>query len=120
MTGIRRAATAGKTYQQQIRATTSKNEEMTDELSPRELQVLTLIAEGLTGPQIVEKLGETPGAIHHDLRRIKEKLGASTAAHTVLIACQTGLLKLETRDQRRAQATPAQNDTPMISRYTIT
>jgi PAS domain S-box-containing protein len=55
-------------------------------LSPRERQVLGLLAHGLTGEQIAERLVLSPETIRTHIRNAREKLGASTRVEAVTMA----------------------------------
>jgi DNA-binding CsgD family transcriptional regulator len=55
-------------------------------LSPREVEILELVAEGLTSPEIATRLFVTTETVREHMRRIFTKLGARTRAHAVAIA----------------------------------
>jgi PAS domain S-box-containing protein len=55
-------------------------------LSPREREVLGLLARGLTGEQIAERLVLSPETVRTHIRNAREKLGASTRVEAVTIA----------------------------------
>lgn len=55
-------------------------------LSPREREVLSLLARGLTGEQIAEHLVLSPETIRTHIRNAREKLGASTRVEAVTTA----------------------------------
>jgi DNA-binding CsgD family transcriptional regulator len=55
-------------------------------LSPRERQVLALLARGLTGEQIAERLVLSPETVRTHIRNAREKLGASTRVEAVTMA----------------------------------
>lgn len=55
-------------------------------LSPREKEVLSLIASGLTLNQIARKLGISYGTAQDYRNRTFEKLGATSSAHAVALA----------------------------------
>jgi PAS domain S-box-containing protein len=55
-------------------------------LSPREREVLGLLARGLTGEQIAERLVLSPETIRTHIRNAREKLGASTRVEAVTMA----------------------------------
>jgi PAS domain S-box-containing protein len=55
-------------------------------LSPREREVLSLLARGLTGEQIAERLVLSPETIRTHIRNAREKLGASTRVEAVTMA----------------------------------
>lgn len=61
-------------------------------LTPRERDVLTLVASGLTDRQIAERLVVSPHTIHRHLANIRTKLGQPTRAATVAHATRLGLL----------------------------
>ena len=63
-------------------------------LSRREKQVLELVAEGLTTPQIAEQLTLSPKTISRHRERIMNKLDVHTNADLVKFAIRTGLIKL--------------------------
>jgi PAS domain S-box-containing protein len=52
-------------------------------LSPREREILGLLAHGLTGEQIAERLVLSPETIRTHIRNAREKLGASTRVEAV-------------------------------------
>lgn len=64
-----------------------------DVLSPRELEVLRMVAEGLTTPEIAEKLGLSPKTVSRHRERIMEKLGLHSVALLVRYAIRHGLIK---------------------------
>jgi DNA-binding CsgD family transcriptional regulator len=55
-------------------------------LSPREREVLALLASGHTVQEIAEQLGLSPLTIRTHVRNAKDKLSARTTAHAVAIA----------------------------------
>jgi PAS domain S-box-containing protein len=61
-------------------------------LSKRELEVLTLAAEGYSGPRIAEELVVSPSTVKTHLEHIYEKLGVGDRAAAVAIALRTGLV----------------------------
>jgi DNA-binding NarL/FixJ family response regulator len=63
-------------------------------LSPRETEVLTLVAKGLSNKEISEKLGTASGTIKIHVQNILAKLGASDRTHAVTIAVQRGIFRL--------------------------
>ena len=61
-------------------------------LSERELEVLRLVAEGLTNPQVAERLYVSPRTVGFHLRSIYRKLGVPTRAAAAKAAVEQGLL----------------------------
>ncbi|MDP8942863.1 MAG: response regulator transcription factor [Actinomycetota bacterium] len=59
-------------------------------LSPREREVLDLLAEGLTGEEIAKRLFLSPETIRTHVRNAMEKLEAKTRAHAIAIALRQG------------------------------
>jgi len=66
-------------------------------LSPRERQVLTGIADGLTLKQIANRLGPELTAVTSYVERIKEKMGRTSLAGLVRKGHEEGLLESPTR-----------------------
>ena len=62
-------------------------------LSKRQLQVLLLICEGLTGKEIAHRLGIAPKTVEYHRSAIYERLGLKTTAHLVRYAIRTGLIE---------------------------
>ena len=58
----------------------------TRNLSPREREVLGMLARGLTGEQIAERLVLSPETVRTHIRNAREKLGASTRVEAVTMA----------------------------------
>jgi two-component system, NarL family, response regulator NreC len=65
-----------------------------DSLSKRERQVLELVAEGFTTPQISEKLGISPKTVARHRERIMNKLNMHSSTELVRYAIKTGLIHL--------------------------
>ncbi len=63
-------------------------------LSKREIQVLELVAKGLTSTEIGEKLGISPKTIYRHRDRIKNKLKIRSNSELVLFAIRTGLVEV--------------------------
>ncbi len=64
-------------------------------LTPRELQVLRLAAEGLTNKDIGDRLGTMFGTVKIHIQNILCKLRATDRTHAVTIAVQRGIISLE-------------------------
>jgi DNA-binding NarL/FixJ family response regulator len=63
-------------------------------LTPREVEVIGLVAQGLANKEIAAKLGTAGGTIKMHVQNILEKLGASDRTHAVTIALQRGIIRL--------------------------
>ena len=63
-------------------------------LSEREVEVLRLLARGLSNPQIGQALVVSPRTAEHHMQHIYAKIGVSTRAAAALFAMQHGLLPL--------------------------
>lgn len=63
-----------------------------DELTPRELEVLSLIREGFRNKQVARRLGISETTVNFHVRNLVQKLGANDRTHAVAIAIRRGLL----------------------------
>jgi DNA-binding CsgD family transcriptional regulator len=61
-------------------------------LTDREREVMQLIAEGYTAPQIGEQLSISPKTVDTYKQRVNDKLGLTTRADYVKLALRLGLL----------------------------
>jgi DNA-binding CsgD family transcriptional regulator len=61
------------------------------ELSRRELEVLSLVAEGRSTREIAKTLWITEETVKTHVRRVLQRLGARTRAHAVAIVYREGL-----------------------------
>lgn len=59
-------------------------------LSPRERQILAMLAKGLTGEQIAKELFISPETVRTHVRNAIEKLDAHTRTHAIVIALTSG------------------------------
>jgi len=66
----------------------------TGTLTPRELDVLRLVAAGLTTGEIGPRLGISPKTVENHKQRLFAKLGVQNQAHAVSIAMRAGLLDI--------------------------
>ncbi len=66
-----------------------------DALTPREVEVLSLVAQGLGNKEIAAQLGKAGGTIKIHVQNILAKLGATDRAHAVTIAAQRGIIHLQ-------------------------
>jgi LuxR family transcriptional regulator, quorum-sensing system regulator BjaR1 len=61
-------------------------------LTPREKQVITLSADGLTSTEIAERLGMSARTVNQHVDNVADKLGTKNRAHTVAEVIRHGLL----------------------------
>jgi DNA-binding NarL/FixJ family response regulator len=64
-------------------------------LTPREVQVLRFVAQGLSNKDIGDQLGTTFGTVKIHIQNILSKLRAADRTHAVMIALQRGILHLD-------------------------
>ena len=65
-----------------------------DALSPLEVRVLRLIAEGNTNKEIAAQLSVTEDAVKGQVRNILSKLGANDRTHAAMIGLKRGIIEL--------------------------
>ena len=83
------------------------NSELLDELTPREREVVALVALGLTNPDIAERLVISPATSKTHVSRAMLKLGAHDRSQLVAFAFHAGLAVPRPRDRSTAAgATP--------------
>ncbi|MDY6893616.1 MAG: response regulator transcription factor [Chloroflexota bacterium] len=70
-------------------------EEISAPLTPKEIQVLTLIAEGNSNKQIANILGISDQTIKNHVSAILRKINANYRAHAVFIAIRDGLISIQ-------------------------
>ena len=64
------------------------------ELTPRETEVLSLVAKGLSNAQVAERIGRTEGTVKIHLRNILQKLGVHDRTEAVTTALRRGFIRL--------------------------
>ena len=64
-------------------------------LAPRELEILTLVAQGKTDNEIAIQLCLSAKTVSWYMSQIRSKLDASSRAHAVALAMQQGILSLK-------------------------
>jgi DNA-binding NarL/FixJ family response regulator len=64
-------------------------------LTPREVEVLRLVAKGMANKEIAHQLGTASGTIKMHIQNILAKLDAADRTHAVTIALERGILHLE-------------------------
>ena len=68
--------------------------ELIEQLTPREHEVLVLVADGLRNRDVAERLGITEHTVKFHLAAIFGKLGASSRVEAVRRGLQLGLIQL--------------------------
>lgn len=64
-------------------------------LTPREIEVLRLLAEGKSNPEIAAALGRAEGTMKIHVQKIFQKLGAADRTQAVTIAVRRGIIHLD-------------------------
>ncbi len=71
-------------------------------LTPREVEVLSLIARGLGNREVGDMLGTAAGTVKAHVQSILSKLGAKDRTHAVTIALRRGIIHLHSPDMANA------------------
>jgi PAS domain S-box-containing protein len=66
-----------------------------EHLTPREAEVLQLLARGLNGSRVAARLGIAPETVRTHVRNAMDKLGARTRAHAMALAFAHGEIDLD-------------------------
>ena len=67
---------------------------VTDRLSPREHEILQLLAEGLGDEEISERLFVSPKTVRNQMVSILNKLGVDSRLQALVLAVRYGLVKI--------------------------
>jgi DNA-binding NarL/FixJ family response regulator len=70
----------------------ASEETVSEPLTDRETEILRLLAQGQTNPQIARELVVSPGTIKNHVRHIIAKLGVSDRTQAAVRAMELGLL----------------------------
>ena len=65
------------------------------ELTPREIEILQLVAKGLSNLEIAERIGRTEGTVKVHLKNILQKLNVDDRTAAVTTALQRGFIRLD-------------------------
>lgn len=88
---IRAVAQGGQAFPKHITERLA-NDQMTARLSSREVEILQLVATGLTNKEIGKVLNLSQFTVRNSLNRIAQKLDATDRTEAVFIALKTGLI----------------------------
>ena len=89
-----RAVYAGKTVVSPGVASKLASRLREEELTPRELEILTLVGRGLSNKLIARALDITEGTVKTHVKNFLEKLDATSRTEAVAVAARRGLVKL--------------------------
>lgn len=67
-------------------------------LTPREVEVLALVARGFGNKEVGDVLGTAPGTVKAHVQSILSKLGAKDRTHAVTLALRRGIIHLHSPD----------------------
>jgi DNA-binding NarL/FixJ family response regulator len=67
-------------------------------LTPREVEVLSLVARGLGNREVGDALGTAPGTVKAHVQSILSKLNAKDRTHAVTIALSRGIIHLHSQN----------------------
>jgi len=77
-----------------IRTPSDQESEMADDLTPREIEVLRMLAEGLGNRDMAAKLGISDNTVKFHISSILDKLNASSRTEAVTLGIRMGLILL--------------------------
>jgi len=66
-----------------------------DELTPRELEVLELIAQGMRNREIARAIGRTEATVKMHLKHVMQKLGVTDRTEAVTLALRRGIIHIQ-------------------------
>ncbi len=84
---------AGKLFEQVAQHAPERNSILADKLTPRELELLSLLARGYSNAQIAAHLFLSEGTVRNYLSTIFTKLGVSDRTQAAVLALKHGLVK---------------------------
>ena len=93
LSAVRRVAAGGRYVEAEIaqQLALGAGEETLDALSPRELEILRLLAGGASLAEIADALGASYKTVANTCTQIKSKLGVARTADLVRLAIETGV-----------------------------
>ena len=87
-------AEVSKTLAARVPAATARYQQGVDELTPREIEVLRMLAEGLSNHELASTLGVSDHTVKFHISSILDKLGASTRTEAVTMGIRMGVILL--------------------------
>ena len=94
LNAIRIVHSGGRLMPPEVKGKLSGENAIQAALTPRELEVLTLVAQGLANKEIAVRLGTASGTVKIHVQNILAKLDASDRTHAVTIGLQRGILHI--------------------------
>jgi DNA-binding NarL/FixJ family response regulator len=88
-------AVAGKLFTHISQSAAPQDTTVSENLSERELEILKLLAQGLTNAEIADRLFLTRGTVRNYVSSILTKLGVEDRTQAALIAARHGLVDLD-------------------------
>ncbi len=88
-------AVAGKLFEQVAHHTPERDGKIAESLSPRERELLTLLAQGCSNAEIAARLFLSEGTVRNYLSSLFAKLGVSDRTHAAVLALKQGLADLD-------------------------
>src|SRR5258706_8231214 len=82
-------------------------------LTRREREILALLAQGLSGPEIADKLSLAPSSVKWYTHQIYGKLGVGTKQRALLRATELGLLEVAGGGPQAAKASTPRHNLPL-------
>jgi two-component system, NarL family, nitrate/nitrite response regulator NarL len=77
---------------------------VSEQLSPREREVLTLLVDGATSPQIAERLALSPNTVRTHIQSIMSKLQVHSRLEAATFAVKNGIVKVSGKRQHQGSA----------------
>jgi DNA-binding NarL/FixJ family response regulator len=79
---------------EQVRVPSARADAMAEHLTPRELEILAMLADGLANREIASRLGVSDHTVKYHISSILDKLGAATRTEAVTLGLRLGLILL--------------------------
>lgn len=72
-----------------------------EDLSPLQLEIICMVANGHTGNEIAAKLHRSKPNIDHSIMKARKKVGAKNTAHLISMVIARGLIEWNNDDNER-------------------